>query len=98
MDTLQAVREMLAASRLTSYAAAVGMGRAPTYVSGMLRRGSCPSGDVLARLAASCGWRLALLPPDGSGLEPLTIDGGAAGADGSGGSAAAGSGAPPADG
>jgi len=77
MDTLQAVRAMLAASGVTPYRAALGMGRGPTYVSGMLRRGSVPSGNVLASLAASCGWRLVLVPPDGLDLEALTIDGGA---------------------
>lgn len=98
MDTLQAVREMLTASGLSPYRVAVKIGRHSSYVSQMLRRGSVPSADLLALMAGACGWRLALLPPDGSGLVPLTIDGGPAGADGSGGSAAAGAGAPPADG
>ena len=75
MDTLQAVREMLAASGLTPYAAAVGMGRTPTYISGMLRRGSVPSADLLAKIAGACGYRLQLVPDDGGDV--LTIDGGA---------------------
>lgn len=93
MDTLQALQIMLDGSGVTPYQAAKAIGRGSSYVSGMVWRGSCPSADLLARLAGVCGWRLALLPPDGSGLGPLTIDGGAADA---GGSAAAG--APSADG
>ena len=77
MDTLQAVRDMLAASHVSAYRAAVGIERKPNYVSGMLRRGSCPSADILARLAGACGWRLVLLPPDGLDVGALTIDGGA---------------------
>lgn len=77
MDTLHAVRAMLDAAGVTPYRAALGLGRASTYVSGMLRRGSCPSADLLARLASVCGWRLVLVPPDGLDLEALTIDGGA---------------------
>lgn len=77
MDTLQALTTMLDASGVTPYAAARALGRGSSYVSGMVWRGSCPSADLLARLAGVCGWRLALLPPDGSGLSPLTIDDGA---------------------
>lgn len=77
MDTLQALTTMLDASGVTPYAAARALGRGSSYVSGMVWRGSCPSADRLAQLAHVCGWRLALLPPDGSGLSPLTIDGGA---------------------
>lgn len=75
MDTLQALTTMLDASGVTPYAAARALGRGSSYVSGMVWRGSCPSADLLARLADVCGWRLALLPPDGGA--PVVIDGGA---------------------
>lgn len=77
MDTHDAMLTMLAASGVTPYRAALGLGRHSSYVSTMLRRGSCPSADLLARLASVCGWRLVLVPPDGLDLEALTIDGGA---------------------
>lgn len=75
MDTLQAVREMLAASGLTPYRVAVKIGRHSSYVSQMVRRGSVPSADLLAEIAGACGYRLELVPDDGGDV--LTIDGGA---------------------
>lgn len=54
----------------------VGAGRASSYVAGMLRRGSCPSADLLAKMAHICGYRLDLVPYDGS--ESIHIDGGGA--------------------
>lgn len=65
MTTLDALRAMLAASGVTPYRAALLIGRRAPYVSTMLRRGSCPSADLLARLAAVCGYRLELVPIDG---------------------------------
>lgn len=77
MKTLEAVRLMLDRSGATSYRVAVDMGRSPTYVSSMLRRGSCPSADLLAKMAHICGYRLDLVPYDGSDV--IHIDGGGAG-------------------
>jgi hypothetical protein len=65
---------MLEASGLTSYRVSVVLGRHSSYVSTMLRRGSRPSGDLLARVAAACGYRLELVPVDGSG-PVLVVDG-----------------------
>ena len=76
MRSLDAVRLMLERSNTTPYRAAVSMGRSPTYVSSMLRRGSCPSADILAEIARACGYRLDLMPLDGS--ESIHIDGGGA--------------------
>lgn len=73
VDTLEAVRAMLEHSGRTSYRVAVEMGRAPSYVSSMLRRGSCPSADVLAQMADACGYDLRLVSRDG--LDALTIGG-----------------------
>lgn len=78
MDTLKAMQIMLGASDVTPYRAAKMLGRGSSYISGMVWRGSCPSTDLLARLADACGWRLVLLPPDGLDVGALTIDGGAA--------------------
>ena len=78
MDTLKAMQIMLEASDVTPYRAAKMLGRGSSYISGMVWRGSCPSADLLARLAGACGWRLVLLPPDGLDVGALTIDGGAA--------------------
>lgn len=78
MDTLKAMQIMLEASDVTPYRAAKMLGRGSSYISGMVWRGSCPSADLLARLADACGWRLVLLPPDGLDVGALTIDGGAA--------------------
>lgn len=77
MDTLQAVREMLDSSGLTPYRVAVKIGRHSSYVSQMVRRGSVPSADLLAKIAAACGYRLQLVPIEGGDV--LTIDGGGAG-------------------
>ena len=77
MRSLDAVRLMLERSNTTPYRAAVSMGRSPTYVSSMLRRGSVPSADILSEIARACGYRLDLVPLDGS--EAIHIDGGGAG-------------------
>ena len=77
MRSLDAVRLMLERSNTTPYRAAVSIGRSPTYVSSMLRRGSVPSADILSEIARACGYRLDLVPLDGS--ESIHIDGGGAG-------------------
>lgn len=77
MRSLDAVRLMLERSNMSPYRAAVSMGRSPTYVSSMLRRGSVPSSDILAEIAEACGYRLELVRLDGS--ESIHIDGGGAG-------------------
>lgn len=74
MNTLEAVRLMLDRSGATPYRVAVEMGRAPTYISSMLRRGSVPSADLLSEIGAACGYRLELVPLDGG--DSLTIGGG----------------------
>lgn len=73
MDTLQALRLMLDRSGATAYRVAVAIGRKPNYVSGMLRRGSVPSADLLARMAAACGYSLQLAPLNGG--ETIDISG-----------------------
>jgi transcriptional regulator with XRE-family HTH domain len=82
MTSLDAVREMLGASGLSPYRVAVVLGRTPSYISGMLRRGSCPSADLLAKIADACGYSLQLVPREGG--DTLTIGAGPADADGSG--------------
>lgn len=72
MDSLDAVREMLARSGVTPYRLALRLGRSPAYVSGMLRRGSVPSADLLAEMAAALGYKMQLTKDGGS----ITIDGG----------------------
>lgn len=74
MTSTDAVRSMLEASGLTSYRVSVALGRHSSYVATMLRRGSRPSGDLLARVAAACGYRLQLVPLDGGG-PVLVVDG-----------------------
>lgn len=73
MDTHDAMRAMLERSGLTTYRVSVALGRHSSYVSTMLRRGSCPSADLLARLAAVCGYSLQLVPLDGGPV--LTLGG-----------------------
>ena len=73
MDTLQALRLMLDRSGATAYRVAVAIGRKPNYVSGMLRRGSVPSADLLARMATACGYSLQLAPLNGG--ETIDISG-----------------------
>lgn len=73
MTTLEAVRGMLEASGMSAYRVSLALGRSPNCVSGMLRRGSVPSADLLARIARICGYRLELIPDDGG--DPITLDG-----------------------
>lgn len=73
MDTLQAVRQMLDSSGMTPYRASLLLGRDSTYVSGMLRRGSVPSADLLAKMATACGYSLRLVPQNGD--ETIDING-----------------------
>lgn len=74
MKSLDAVRLMLDRSGATAYRVAVAIGRKPNYISGMLRRGSVPSADLLARIAAACGYSLRLVPLNGG--EEIDITGG----------------------
>lgn len=74
MNTSEALRLLLDRSGVTPYRVAVDMGRAPTYVSSMLRRGSVPSADLLAQIADVCGYDLRLISRDG--LDSITIDAG----------------------
>jgi len=82
MTASDAVREMLGASGLTTYRVSKALGRHSSYVSTMLRRGSCPSADLLAKIAGACGYSLQLVPLEGG--DTLTIGAGPADADGSG--------------
>ena len=73
MTTLEAMRAMIDAAGMSTYAVACEIGRTSSYVSGMFRRGSVPGGDVLARIARACGYRLALIPNDDA-QEVIYID------------------------
>lgn len=73
MDTLGAVRTMIDRSGESAYSVALELGRTHSYVSGMLRRGSVPSGDILAAIAHACGYDLCLVPRDGGDV--IAIDG-----------------------
>lgn len=74
MKSLDTVRLMLDRSGATAYRVAVAIGRKPNYISGMLRRGSVPSADLLARIAAACDYDLRLVPRGGG--ESIDLDGG----------------------
>ena len=74
MRTLDAVRSMLDDAGMSSYRLAMALDRDSAYFSGMLRRGSCPSGDLLAQMATACNYSLQLVPQDGAG-DPIVIDG-----------------------
>lgn len=74
MESLEALRLMLDRSGTTAYRVAVDIGRSPSYVSSMLRRGSVPSADLLARIAAACDYDLRLVPRGGG--ESIELDGG----------------------
>ena len=74
MDASSAVRAMLKRSGLSSYRVSMGLGRHSSYVSTMLRRGSVPSADLLAKMADVCGYDLRLISRDG--LDSITIDAG----------------------
>lgn len=67
MTSLEAVREMLEASGMSPYRVSLALGRSPNYISGMLRRGSVPSADLLAKIAGACGYELRLCPRVGEG-------------------------------
>lgn len=74
MKALGAVRLMLARSGLTAYKLARLLKYDPSYISGMLRRGSVPSADLLARIAEACDYDLRLVPRGGG--ESIDLDGG----------------------
>ena len=74
MTASEAVALMIERAGVTSYRVSVRLGRHSSYVSTMLRRGSCPSADLLAKIARACGYRLELVPDDDG--DSLTIGGG----------------------
>ena len=71
MDASQALREIVEASGLTHRQIARRLGRYDSYVSQLLTRSGAPGADTLASVAGACGYRLELVPMDGS--ESLTI-------------------------
>lgn len=66
-----AISYMMDVEGISAYAAARRIGRGPSYVSGMVRRGSDPSTAVMASIARACGYQLCLV---GHG-EVIEIDG-----------------------
>lgn len=84
MDATEAIRHMVDVSGLGGYGASRAAGRAPSYVSVVIRRHGDVATGVLADLAAVCGYSLQLV---GHG-ETLTLDGtGRRGGDAGGGDA-----------
>ena len=67
MDALHALREAVEASGLTHRQIARRLGKYDAYISQALTRSSNPSADTLATIARACGYRLELVPVDGSG-------------------------------
>lgn len=71
MDATDALRHMVDVSGLGGYGVSRAAGRAPSYVSVVLRRHGDVACSVLADLATACGYSLQLV---GHG-ETLTLDG-----------------------
>lgn len=74
MDVTEAINVMLYDSHMSKRAASLASGRASTFLSNTIARGGDVGSEVVASVAATCGYVLALIP---SGLVPpgaLTID------------------------
>lgn len=69
-STLGAISAMCNGSGMSRIQISRKMGRADTYIQGMFVRRSTPSGDILAEIAAVCGYQLQLV---GHG-ETIVID------------------------
>lgn len=62
MNGLDAMRRAIEQSGASPYAISKRVGRAPSYVSQLLRQASKPTGETLALVGGACGYRLALVP------------------------------------
>ena len=66
MNVQSAVRHLVNMSGKSHRQLAADMGKsAPTYVSGMINRGTDPQTSTFAMLARACGYRLQLVSDDG---------------------------------
>ena len=62
MQTLEAIRAMMAEAQLSGYGLSRAMGRADSFVSVLFAKHTEPSAALLAELAQACGYRLTLTP------------------------------------
>lgn len=65
MDAITAIRRMMRASGQTYRDVADSLGKSPTYLSGIISRGSVPKLDTAAAIADACGYDLVLVQRDG---------------------------------
>ena len=71
MKATEALRRMVRNSGKTALQISKEIGRKPNYVSSLLHRGSTPTVETFASIAAACGAKLRLELPD----ETLDLDG-----------------------
>lgn len=62
MGFYDVIRQVADSSGLSLAEVARRMGRAPSYVTGNMARGSAPRVDTAAAMLAACGWSLAAIP------------------------------------
>lgn len=71
MNEMELIRHMVDASGMSLRAVSIAMGKAPTYVSTILTRGTGVNTSTLAKIASVCGYELRV---EGHG-ETVAVDG-----------------------
>lgn len=64
MDSMDAMRALVAASGKPTRQLSEALGRSPNFFSACLSQGRHPGADLLAELAEACGYSLQLVPLD----------------------------------
>ena len=69
MKATEALRVMVKGAGKSAMKISEEIGRTPNYVASIMNRGSVPSVETFASIAAACGARLVLELPDGESVE-----------------------------
>lgn len=76
MDAYEALREAASETGVPLYKIGRALGKADAYVNSAISRGSVPRCDTMAKMAAVCGYGLALVPRGDMPDTALVIGGG----------------------
>lgn len=74
MDATQALREVMRQSNLSYRQIAAKLGKYDSYVAQIMSRSAAPRIDSVQAIANACGYRLELVPMDGTGARIVIGD------------------------
>lgn len=74
MNAYKAVKEAATNKRISTNAVSRALGKADSYISSGITRGSTPKADTLAAMLEVCGYKLAAIPAEDLPDTALVID------------------------